>query len=124
MGRPNPGSIGSTAERIALDYLLGQRLRLITRNFNCRVGEIDLIMRDGDVLVFVEVRYRRANRFASAAVSINYRKQQKLIKAASFFLCRNSHWAERVMRFDVVALDGPSESRSTLQWIKDAFRPC
>jgi putative endonuclease len=123
MGKPNPGSVGKKAERIALNFLLGQDLRLIAQNFNCRVGEIDLIMRDGDTLVFVEVRYRRANRFASAAESINRRKQQKLIKAASFFLCRNSRWAERVARFDVVALDGPSEQQSTLQWIKDAFRP-
>lgn len=116
-------SVGEEAEQIALDYLLAQKLRLIARNFSCRVGEIDLIMQNRDCLVFIEVRYRKPNRFASAALSVNLRKQRKLIKAASFFLCRNAHLADRVIRFDIVALDGPSETESTLQWLQDAFRP-
>jgi len=123
MGISNTKSVGAEAERIALDYLLTQKLRLITRNFNCRVGEIDLVMQDGNCLVFVEVRYRKPNRFSSAATSVDRHKQRKLIKAAAFFLCRNTSLAESVVRFDVVALDGPSESNSTLQWLKDAFRP-
>ncbi|NOX69325.1 MAG: YraN family protein [Gammaproteobacteria bacterium] len=123
MGPSDPRTVGGEAEQIALDYLRARKLRLIARNFCCRVGEIDLVMEDGHCLVFVEVRYRKPNRFASAALSVNLRKQRKLIKAASFFLCRNAHLADRVMRFDVVALDGPSESKSTLQWLQDAFRP-
>lgn len=123
MGPSDPRTVGGEAEQIALDYLRARKLRLIARNFCCRVGEIDLVMEDGRCLVFVEVRYRKPNRFASAALSVNLRKQRKLIKAASFFLCRNAHLADRVMRFDVVALDGPSESKSTLQWLQDAFRP-
>ncbi|MCH7853213.1 MAG: YraN family protein [Proteobacteria bacterium] len=123
MGLSNSRSVGKEAEQIALDYLLAQKLLLITRNYCCRVGEIDLIMHDGDCLVFIEVRYRKPNRFASAALSVNLRKQRKLIKAAAFFLCRNAHLADRVIRFDVVALDGPSEMQSTLQWLQDAFRP-
>ena len=123
MGLSDSRSVGNEAEQIALDYLRAQNLRLIARNFSCRVGEIDLIMQDGNCLVFVEVRYRKPNRFASAALSVNLRKQRKLIKAASFFLCRNAHLADRVIRFDVIALDGPSETQSTLQWLQDAFRP-
>lgn len=123
MDPSNPGTVGRKAEQIALDYLLARKLRLIARNFYCRVGEIDLVMEDGSCLVFIEVRYRKPNRFASAALSVNLRKQRKLIKAASFFLCRNTRLADRVVRFDVVALDGPSESESTLQWLRDAFRP-
>ena len=123
MGLSDSRSVGNEAEQIALDYLLAQKLRLIARNFSCRVGEIDLIMQDCNCLVFVEVRYRKPNRFASAALSVNLRKQRKLIKAASFFLCRNTHLADRVIRFDVVALDGPSETQSKLQWLQDAFRP-
>ena len=80
-------------------------------------------MLDGTCLAFIEVRYRRPNRFASAALSVDRRKQNKLIRAAAFFLCRHSHFANHVARFDVVALDGPSESLSTIQWLRDAFRP-
>jgi len=123
MGLSNSRSVGGEAEQIALDYLLTRNLRLVARNFCCRVGEIDLIMEDSTCLVFVEVRYRRPNRFASAALSVTPRKQRKLIKAASFFLCRNTHFADRVVRFDVVALDGPTKTESTLQWLQDAFRP-
>ncbi len=123
MGLSDPGSVGKDAEQIALDYLLARNLRLVARNFHCRVGEIDLIMLDRDCLVFIEVRYRKPNRFASAANSVDSRKQVKLIKAAAFYLCRNVHLAEHVVRFDVVALDGPSELRSKLQWLQDAFRP-
>ncbi len=123
MGISDPRSVGKEAEQIALDYLLAHNLELITRNFRCRVGEIDLIMLDRNCLVFIEVRYRKANRFASAAISVDRRKQFKLIKAGAFFLCRNKQLAEHVIRFDVVALDGPSELRSKLQWLQDAFRP-
>ena len=123
MGISNTGSVGRRAEQIALEYLRARGLRLITRNFRCRVGEIDLVMRDSACIVFVEVRYRRPNRFASAAISVDSRKQNKLVRAAAFFLCCNAHLAEQVVRFDVVAMDGPSELRSTLQWLKDAFRP-
>jgi putative endonuclease len=79
-------------------------------------------MLDSDCLVFVEVRYRRPNRFASAAVSVDARKQRKLASAAAFYLGRNSALAKHVIRFDVVALDGPTETKSKLQWLRDAFR--
>ena len=123
MGLSNPRTVGGQAEQIALDYLLARDLKLVAKNFHCRVGEIDLIMLDGTCLVFIEVRYRRPNRFASAALSVDSRKQKKLIRAAAFFLCRHSHLANHVARFDIVALDGPSELRSTIQWLQDAFRP-
>lgn len=123
MGLSNTRIVGAQAERIALDYLLARDLKLVTKNFHCRVGEIDLIMLDGTCLVIVEVRFRRPNRFATAALSVNKRKQGRLIKAAAFFICRHPHLANHVVRFDVVALDGPSEIRSTIQWLQDAFRP-
>ena len=123
MGLSNSGSVGRRAEQIALDYLLARDLKLVARNFRCRVGEIDLIMKHGTCLVFIEVRYRKPNRFATATLSVDSRKQKKLLRAAAFFLCRRPHFANHVVRFDVVALDGPSELRSTIQWLQDAFRP-
>lgn len=122
MGISNSRTVGNAAEQIALDYLLSQNLRLLARNFQCRLGEIDLIMLHNDCLVFIEVRYRKANSFASAAASVDRRKQRKLIKAASCYLGRHRHLGDSVIRFDVVALDGPTQSQSKLQWLQDAFR--
>lgn len=123
MARVAAHSLGRHAEALALEHLKGCGLRLVTRNFRCRLGEIDLVMRDGTCLVFVEVRYRKASRFASASESVDFRKQRKLLGAASFFVTRHARFRDVPMRFDVVALDGPSRDRIRLQWIRDAFRP-
>ena len=123
MARVPAHSIGRQAESLALEHLEAGGLELVTRNFRCRLGEIDLVMRDAACLVFVEVRYRKTSRFASAPESVDFRKQNRLLGAASFFLSRHSGFRDMAMRFDVVALDGPSRDRIRLQWIRDAFRP-
>lgn len=108
-------ALGDAKERAACDYLQRQGLRLVAHNVRCRLGEVDLVMRDGDTLVFVEVRYRRAQGFGGAAASVDRRKQARLIAAAGFYLQR--HPCDLPCRFDVVALgDGGS-----LDWIRDAF---
>jgi putative endonuclease len=117
------GELGRRAEQLALDYLLGRRLRLIERNFRSRFGEIDLVMVDGDCLVFVEVRYRRASRFGSASASVDRHKQRKLIQAASLYISGRRRCADQTTRFDVVAIDGGNDAVPRVQWIKDAFRP-
>ena len=114
---------GNRWERLALDYLLAHGLEKITGNFRCRFGEIDLAMLDRSCLVFVEVRYRRANRFAGAVASIDTHKQRKLIRTAAMFLTRYPQYRDCTMRFDVVAIDGAREDHCTLQWLRDAFRP-
>ncbi len=116
-------SVGARLEQLALDRLQDAGLTLLARNFRCRVGEIDLVMLDRGCLVFVEVRYRKPNRFASALESIDVHKQRKLAKAALFFLGRHRAFRNHTVRFDVVAFDGPAPDRYTLQWLKDAFRP-
>ncbi len=108
-------AIGLDKERLAESYLTGQTLRLVTRNHRCRFGEIDLIMRDGAVLVFVEVRYRRSERFGSAAETVDARKQRRLVAAARHYLL--SHPSTLPCRFDVVAISG----QDRIQWIKNAF---
>jgi putative endonuclease len=87
------------------------------------MGEIDLVMLDPDCLVFVEVRFRTANRFASAAGSIDGHKQRKLTRAAAVFLGRHPQYSEHAVRFDVVAFDAAADGGYTLQWLQDAFRP-
>lgn len=121
-------SIGAKTEQLALDYLQASGLQLVTRNFRCRVGEIDLVMLDRDCLVIVEVRCRQSSSakaacFPTAIESVGPHKQRKLTKAALFFLAKHKGFHNHPVRFDVVAYDGPTAGQYTLQWIKDAFRP-
>jgi putative endonuclease len=107
-------SIGAVAERRAAEYLVRQGLRLIASNYRCRGGEIDLIMGDGNVLVFVEVRARAASRFGGAAESITAGKRARIILAARHYLA--STGMDVPCRFDALLLDA-----GTLAWIKSAF---
>ena len=106
---------GNAAEDQVLDYLLGQKLRLVTRNYSCRAGEIDLVMQDGEQLVFVEVRYRTRGDFGSALESVTPGKQRKLITTAQHYLQRSGKTP--ACRFDVVGM-GPDRQ---MHWIKNAF---
>jgi len=111
---------GSRAEERAWAHLQQAGLVLLARNLTCRAGEIDLVCLDGQTLVFVEVRERQSGRFGGAAASINTAKQQRLIRAALYWLPSLSerHFYGRVpvCRFDAVALDG-----SHIRWIRHAF---
>lgn len=109
---------GQLAEQKALDYLSQQGLKLIARNYRCRLGEIDLIMQDSAHLVFIEVRSRMHLAFGGGVASITYAKRQKIIKTTSHYLLTQKIREQQPIRFDVVSIDGSSEA---LQWIKDAF---
>lgn len=122
-GKHSTLAVGSRWEDIALAHLTNNGLQLVLRNFRCRMGEIDLVMQDAKHLVFVEVRYRKKNRFASAAESVDVHKQRKLAFAAATFLSRNSKFRNRIVRFDVVAFDAGPDDQCKLQWLVDAFRP-
>jgi putative endonuclease len=110
--------IGRQAEDFAQHYLEQQGLKLIERNFRCRLGEIDLIMRDGKALVFIEVRFRKNMEFGGPAISISASKQQKLRSAAKFYLIQNPREAKKVLRFDVIGILGTDHS---VEWIKNAI---
>jgi putative endonuclease len=112
-------STGQMAEAQALEFLCRQGLRLIERNYRSRHGEIDLIMEDGSVVVFVEVRLRGHSRFGGALESVDRRKQAKLLATAAYFLQQRR--LDRPTRFDVAALT-PSAGGLKVEWIKDAFR--
>lgn len=111
--------IGKDAEQLAERFLRRQGLKPLTRNFHCRWGEIDLIMRDGAELVFIEVRKRIHARYGGAIESVDYRKQKKLIRTAQFYLQKLP--IEPVCRFDVIAFEGKAATDDPL-WYKDAFR--
>lgn len=108
-------AVGTDKERLAENFLRDRALSLVARNHRCRYGEIDLIMRQAEILVFVEVRYRRSDRFGTAAETIGIRKQRRLIAAASHYLQR--HPTRMPCRFDVVAI-GPNDQ---IEWIQNAF---
>lgn len=109
---------GEQAEALAEQFLSRNGLKLIERNFRCRGGEIDLIMKDGAGMVFVEVRLRTNKAFAGAAESVAARKQQRVILAAQHYL--SSLASTPPCRFDVIALDALDEAR--IEWIRDAFQ--
>ena len=107
--------LGKDAEGRAVSLLTSHGLTLIARNYRCRGGEIDLVMRDSGHLVFVEVRYRSHAGFGGALASVNARKRERLIRAAQHYLVRYG-W-RGPCRFDVVGFDRGHEG----QWIRDAF---
>ncbi len=109
-------SAGQKAEALAAAYLAGKGLRLLQSNYRCRMGEIDLILRDGETMVFAEVRLRTSASFGGAAESIDARKQRRIVAAARHFL---SGKKEPPCRFDVVLLD--SVDPPGIEWVRDAF---
>lgn len=110
---------GERAEDMALAHLEGAGLRLIKRRYRTRFGEIDLIMTDGPILVFVEVRYRADDYFGGSLASVDRHKRQRLIACASQFLAETRE--QRRARFDVVGVS-KAEGRLNLAWIRDAFQ--
>lgn len=110
---------GFAAEDLACQYLSRQGLKLIERNYRCRVGELDIIMEDGPDLVFVEVRSRHNNHYGTPAETITPAKQRRLIRAALFFL--QQHRLDVSCRFDIIAIS-QKNGEPNLEWIKNAFQ--
>jgi putative endonuclease len=110
---------GKQYEDLACEHLCQQGLKLLTRNYHCRRGEIDLVMRDKDSLVFVEVRYRRQAHYGSASESVDWHKQQRLIATAEHYLLQEAR-TQPAARFDVVAISGAGADLE-LKWIPNAF---
>lgn len=108
---------GSDAEQLAISYLQRHQLTLVTQNYRCRFGEIDLIMRDGGTLVFIEVRMRANDQYGGAAASITPAKQAKLIRTARHYLSEINN--EPPCRFDALLLSG--DGGKNVEWIRNAF---
>lgn len=117
-----PGTLqtGARAERAAQRFLEAQGLHLVTCNFRCRMGELDLVMLDGRQLVVVEVRYRARLGLVDPAVTVTATKRQRLLRAASLFLQFRPDFSNHALRFDVLALSGPLED-VRCDWIRGAF---
>ena len=112
---------GDAAEAAALAMLQARGLQLLARNAASRGGELDLVMREGATVVFVEVRYRATRRFGGGAASVDAGKRRRLVRAAQAFLLRHPHHADAPCRFDVIDAGGDPEA-PRIDWLRDAFR--
>lgn len=129
-GRRTAGnSKGDDAERQAADYLRRQGLKVLGCNYRTRRGEIDIIADDNGTLVFAEVRLRKDHRFGRGLETVDWRKQQRLIRAAEQYLLANTKRQQPPCRFDVLDLTPETNGRDIenrnqyrVEWLRDAFR--
>ena len=113
--------VGHAAENIAADFLRAKGLEILERNYLRRLGELDIVARDRDVLVIAEVRTRTSERYGGAAASVDARKQQRLIRAASQLLQQRRDLARLRVRFDVIAVLDIDRETPRVEWIQHAF---
>ncbi len=114
--------LGLQGERLAEAFLKNCGLRPLTRRYNTPVGELDLVMRDADTVVFVEVKTLRDDRFIEPHEHVGRAQQRHLIKAARWLLERK-HWMDRPCRFDIVGVVLPDVGEPRIQHFPDAFKP-
>lgn len=118
--RPEHLRQGAAAEALGARWLEQRGWRIVGRNYRCKLGELDLIALDGGTLVFVEVRWRRSERFGGALASVDYRKQQRLVRTAQHYLLTHPRWQQAPCRFDVLAL-GSGPEGVQIDWRPAAF---
>ena len=112
----NKRRLGGVYEEQAARYLEEQGLVIVECNYRCRFGEIDLIVQDGEYLVFVEVKYRHTGERGWASAVVDWRKQKAVSRTAEFYLFKQGYGLDTPCRFDVVAIDG-----DRIEWIQNAF---
>jgi len=110
--------MGFAAEESARKYLCEQGLTWLESNYHCRLGEIDIIMRDKEYIVFVEVRARTSREYGGGLQSITNSKRHKLIRTATLYLQVKKLYDKHPCRFDVLSIDGITPE---ITWIKNAF---
>ena len=115
----NNRRVGSEYEERAALYLEGMGYRILERNFRCRLGEIDLVARHKGYLVFVEVKYRRSERYGAPAEAVGYQKQRTISKVAQYYLMRRGLGSRMPVRFDVVSVLGED-----IEVYENAFEFC
>jgi putative endonuclease len=113
--------LGQAAENIAADFLRAQGLEILERNYLRRLGELDIVALDHDVLVIAEVRTRSSDRYGGAAASVDSRKQQRLIRAASQLLQERRDLSRLRVRFDVIVVSEIDAQCGRAEWIRHAF---
>ena len=112
---------GQWAEQLALDYLVQKKLELLSCNYRCAVGEIDIIMLDHETIVFIEVRYRANNNYIHVLETISEKKCIRIIKTSRHFLQNTRQLSRKPCRFDIITITGENNNPEIV-WIKDAFQ--
>ncbi|SDB10347.1 putative endonuclease [Pseudobutyrivibrio sp. YE44] len=107
---------GNDFEQLAADYLKNNGMKILKQNFYCKMGEVDIVGKDGDYLVFVEVKYRKNKRTGSAVEAVNYNKKRKISRCADVYMMMNHVSSDTSVRFDVVAIE-----EGHLSHFKNAF---
>ncbi len=113
--------IGKRGEDIALKYLKKHKYKILDRNYRCRFGEIDIIARDRDTLVFIEVKLRRCRDYGTPESAVDERKRRKIERVALDYMMKND-LRDRDIRFDVVAID-MGDKKEDIRLIRNAFEP-
>ncbi len=114
--------LGRSGEQQAVRFLQRRRFRIVTRNYRCPLGEIDVVALDGRTVVFVEVKTRSDRVHADPEDAVNFVKQERLFQAARFFL-RQTRSEDRACRFDVIAITRSADDGMEIEHIPDAFAP-
>ena len=112
---------GRRWETEAAEYLERQGLEILARGYRSRLGELDLVCREGSMLVVVEVRARATSRYGTAVTTIGRSKRTRIIQATRYLLMRHAEWAAAPIRFDVITFDGIETASPERHWIKNAF---
>jgi len=111
--------IGTAGEQAAQNFLEKKGYRFITANWQCKLGEVDLIMQHGSTRVFVEVRTRQATTYGSGADTVAYQKQHKLLRTARFYQQKEGYWDD--LRFDVISITLSGYEITAIEHIEHAF---
>ncbi len=119
----NKRTIGNGSEDLACRYIEQQGCSILERNFRCKLGEIDIIARDGSYLCFIEVKFRNDNSFGEPKEAVNYSKQRRISNVSRFYLYSKNVSFDIPIRYDVIAVS-VNEGIFSFEWIKNAFEYC
>ncbi|PKM50749.1 MAG: YraN family protein [Firmicutes bacterium HGW-Firmicutes-7] len=111
----NKRAIGNEGEERAVTYLMKEGCSIITTNYTCKIGEIDIIAMQDSVIIFIEVKYRKNTKMGRPGESVNYFKQMKIIKSAMWYAQKHGLF-DKAMRFDIIEIID-----NEIIWIKNAF---
>ena len=113
---PSNRAKGTSGERLAVEFLKANGIRIENMNFYTRAGEIDIVGKDGQTLVFIEVKYRKNLETGFPSEAVDARKIRQIVNAARFYLLRYGYSEETLVRFDVISIVGQE-----IEWIRSAF---
>ncbi len=116
-------NLGQSGEDIAAEFLSKNGYRVLTRNYRCRLGEIDIIAKEGGTLVFIEVKTRKGEAYGSPAAAVTSKKQRQISKTAQYYLAEHNLF-DAPARFDVVSLVIGPDQLTRIEIIADAFDLC